>query len=351
MTSKNIQNLATALWLFLATPASHAKFQSTGAYSAETGNLAQDTYNALVGDAHQAAANGTDKMLQDWDTILNTETWGQSFVDALVAFRTDMLALTTVALKETAIDGWVNDSNHFDSAGSWVGTSQQKSDLPEIILEDGGAGDIFKATIGGIQFTVGFAPETAASQEHVMTNTTVALRNLIAADTTITSRAIITSIQNEVLIEPKAGEQPLLVEIQAIDNGTAPVAYAFTYNPGNNNPPPVHPLTPVVSNVTAAQVPNTKLMEIFFDLAVEDNHPCTITVKWSIDNGATYPHTATAVSGKAGPGILPGVMHGITWDMEIDWNQQFTQTGRIKVIASRDPFDGTYGTAANSPTE
>ncbi len=98
-------------------------------------------------------------------------------------------------------------------------------------------------------------------------------------------------------------------------------------------------LTPVVENVTAAQVANTKNMEIFFDLKVNDGQPCTITVKWSVDNGSTYPLTATAVTGAAGPGIQPGEGLKVTWDMSVDWDNQFTQTGRIRVIASRIPPD------------
>lgn len=100
-----------------------------------------------------------------------------------------------------------------------------------------------------------------------------------------------------------------------------------------------NPLTPVVSNVSVAQVAGTKNMEIFYDLAVEDSNPCTVTVLWSTDNGATYNLTATAVTGAAGAGIAPGVGLKITWDMSVDWDNQFTQTGRIKVVASRDPID------------
>ena len=101
--------------------------------------------------------------------------------------------------------------------------------------------------------------------------------------------------------------------------------------------------TPVVENVTAAQVEGTKTMEIFYDLKVSDGHPCTVTVKWSTDNGDTYPLTATAVVGDAGPGVEPGPGLSVTWDMGVDWNDKFTQEGRIKVIASRIPHDYVPG--------
>jgi hypothetical protein len=95
--------------------------------------------------------------------------------------------------------------------------------------------------------------------------------------------------------------------------------------------------------VTAGQVEGTKTMEIFYDLKVSDEHPCVVTVKWSTDNGDTYPLTATSIVGDAGPGVQPGEGLSVTWDMGVDWNDKFTQEGRIKVIASRIPHDYKAG--------
>ena len=106
--------------------------------------------------------------------------------------------------------------------------------------------------------------------------------------------------------------------------------------------------TPVVENVTAAQIEGTKLMEIFYDLKVSDNRDCVVTVKWSTDNGNSFPLTATALVGAAGPGVVPGDGLKVTWDMGVDWNNQFTQSGRIKIIASRIPAD--YTPAGSTPT-
>ncbi len=101
--------------------------------------------------------------------------------------------------------------------------------------------------------------------------------------------------------------------------------------------------TPEVLNVTASQVEGTKVMAIFYDLKVSDGHPCVITVKWSTDNGEAYPLTATALVGAAGPGIDPSDGLAISWDMGKDWDNKFTQTGRIKIIASRIPHDYVPG--------
>ena len=127
-----------------------------------------------------------------------------------------------------------------------------------------------------------------------------------------------------------------------------------TANPEENDGPTDEPgeeggnRTPVVENVTAAQIEGTKLMEIFYDLKVSDNRDCVVTVKWSTDNGNSFPLTATALVGAAGPGVVPGDGLKVTWDMGVDWNNQFTQSGRIKIIASRIPAD--YNPAGSTPT-
>ena len=134
-----------------------------------------------------------------------------------------------------------------------------------------------------------------------------------------------------------SGEGDTLPTLSAssTDNGTEPTASTYVLLP----PQPDINVTPVVTNVTAHQVEGTKDLEIFYDLAVADGHSCTITVKWSTDNGATFPLTATAVTGAAGPGMTPGVGKSIIWDMGVDWDNQFTQTGRIKITASCEELE------------
>ena len=159
--------------------------------------------------------------------------------------------------------------------------------------------------------------------------------------------------------------QPILHTIQLLGSQSKrmqdpddPAENPDTENPEENyrseRPEPESPegeggnRTPVVENVTAAQIEGTKLMEIFYDLKVSDNRDCVVTVKWSTDNGNSFPLTATALVGAAGPGVVPGDGLKVTWDMGVDWNNQFTQSGRIKIIASRIPAD--YNPAGSTPT-
>jgi hypothetical protein len=93
--------------------------------------------------------------------------------------------------------------------------------------------------------------------------------------------------------------------------------------------------TPDVSNVTAAQLIGTKLLRINYDLSVSDGRACTVTIRWSTDNGENFDLTATAVTGDVGPGVAPGKDLEATWDMGVDWDNKYTEDGRIEVIASR----------------
>jgi formylglycine-generating enzyme required for sulfatase activity/ubiquitin len=93
--------------------------------------------------------------------------------------------------------------------------------------------------------------------------------------------------------------------------------------------------TPDVSNVIASQIVGTKLLRINYDLSVSDGRPCTVTIRWSTDNGETFDTTATAVIGAVGPGVAPGEKLEAIWDMGVDWDNKYTEDGRVEVIANR----------------
>ena len=101
--------------------------------------------------------------------------------------------------------------------------------------------------------------------------------------------------------------------------------------------------TPVVDNVQARQIKGTKLLRITYDLRVVDNFPCNITIRWSTDNGDTFPLTATAVTGAVGPGVKQGKNLEVIWDMAVDWDNKFTDEGQVEIIASRIPTPDDEG--------
>jgi len=92
---------------------------------------------------------------------------------------------------------------------------------------------------------------------------------------------------------------------------------------------------PKVENVTAAQRPGTKLVDITYDLTLDATEPSAYVELWfSYDNGRTFPISAAAVTGDAQAGQATGVGKAVVWDAEVDWDQKFTQKGKIRVIAT-----------------
>ena len=89
---------------------------------------------------------------------------------------------------------------------------------------------------------------------------------------------------------------------------------------------------PVVSNLTAAQRPGTKLVDITYDVTA-DTPTVRVTLEISSDGGATYNLPVTAVSGAVGDSVALGTGRTITWNAEVDWNENFTPQTRFRVVA------------------
>jgi formylglycine-generating enzyme required for sulfatase activity len=81
----------------------------------------------------------------------------------------------------------------------------------------------------------------------------------------------------------------------------------------------------------------TKLVDIQYNL--DGNRSMFVEFFFSLDGGVTFPVACTAVTGDAGPGVEYGVGKTAVWDAAQDWNQNFTDRGRIMVKA-------TYGNQA-----
>jgi formylglycine-generating enzyme required for sulfatase activity len=96
---------------------------------------------------------------------------------------------------------------------------------------------------------------------------------------------------------------------------------------------------PKVENVTAAQRAGTKIVDISYDLTLDASEPSAFVEVWfSYDNGRTFPIPATSVTGDVNAGQATGVGKTAEWDASIDWDQKFTEKGKIRIIA-------TYGAA------
>lgn len=94
---------------------------------------------------------------------------------------------------------------------------------------------------------------------------------------------------------------------------------------------------PVISNVRASQRAGTKLVDITYDIADADGDLQTIQVYVSADSGFSYRIPAVSFTGAVGANVAPGVNKKIVWDAGHDWNGQFVEACKVRVLAS----DGT----------
>jgi len=95
-----------------------------------------------------------------------------------------------------------------------------------------------------------------------------------------------------------------------------------------------HAGPPVVTNVVASQRANTKLVDIRYDVSDTDNDLLKVRIEISHDGGNTYAVPALNLTGDIGAGITPGADKLIVWNAGIDWDGEFSETMRVKVIAS-----------------
>lgn len=87
---------------------------------------------------------------------------------------------------------------------------------------------------------------------------------------------------------------------------------------------------PVVSNVRAQQRLGTKLVDITYDLADSDGGPIFITCQLF---AGTTPLPAFSLSGDIGTGVMPGTNKTIVWNAGQDWNRQYTNQGKVRIVA------------------
>jgi formylglycine-generating enzyme required for sulfatase activity len=88
----------------------------------------------------------------------------------------------------------------------------------------------------------------------------------------------------------------------------------------------------VVSNISAAQRANSRLVDITYDVAA-DFPTVSVSLQVSSNGGSTFTVPATTLSGAIGAGVATGTAKKITWDAGADWSGQYSTQMRFKVIA------------------
>lgn len=91
---------------------------------------------------------------------------------------------------------------------------------------------------------------------------------------------------------------------------------------------------PVVSNVTAVQRAGTKLVDITYNVADSDGDTLKIRVEISDNAGTLYSVPAFSFTGAVGDTVTPGNGKTIVWDAGVDWDGEYSDQMKVKVIAT-----------------
>jgi formylglycine-generating enzyme required for sulfatase activity len=90
---------------------------------------------------------------------------------------------------------------------------------------------------------------------------------------------------------------------------------------------------PVVTNVVAVQRTDTKLVDINYSVFDDDGDLLRIRVEVSDNAGNTYSVPAFSMTGDIGDNVVTGANKHIVWDAGKDWDGEYSDLMRVKVIA------------------
>jgi hypothetical protein len=94
---------------------------------------------------------------------------------------------------------------------------------------------------------------------------------------------------------------------------------------------PLYAADPVVSNVRASQRAESKLVDIWYNVADDDGDRQTVSVAVTVDGS---PLATSSFSGHVGPNVTPGNNRHIVWDADADWSGQFSSAVRFTITAN-----------------
>jgi len=108
---------------------------------------------------------------------------------------------------------------------------------------------------------------------------------------------------------------------------------------------------PVVTGVTASQRTGTKIVDISYNLVLDTGQTAFVELWFSPDNGLTYPIRCMDVNGSVDANVsgIPAAK-SVQWNAESDWDQKFTNAGKIRVIATYGDSPSGFGGSGNGDT-
>jgi len=98
--------------------------------------------------------------------------------------------------------------------------------------------------------------------------------------------------------------------------------------------PAAQAAVPVVTNVVASQQASNKLVDIYYDVFDDDGDTLKVRVEVSDNGGNLYSVPAFTFTGDIGEGVTTGASKHIVWDAGADWDGEYSDQMRVKVIAA-----------------
>lgn len=90
---------------------------------------------------------------------------------------------------------------------------------------------------------------------------------------------------------------------------------------------------PIVSNLTASQRADTKVVDISYDLVAPGFPLVAVSLQISSDGGVTWTVPVSTASGDIGSSVALGMGKVIVWNAGIDWPQSYSTQMRFRVVA------------------
>jgi formylglycine-generating enzyme required for sulfatase activity len=95
---------------------------------------------------------------------------------------------------------------------------------------------------------------------------------------------------------------------------------------------------PLVENIVASQRTTegnkTKLVDVQYDLQLDEGQKAYVEIWFSPDGGLNYPIRCQDITGDVDANVSGGSGKIAVWNAAVDWDNQFTNKGKIRVIAT-----------------
>jgi len=109
--------------------------------------------------------------------------------------------------------------------------------------------------------------------------------------------------------------------------------------------------SPTVTNIRASQRENTKLVDIYYDVAYSGSSNVSITCEVSTNSGASYNVPAESFSGDYGAMVSTGTDRLIVWNAGVDWDENYSEQVRVRITANAPRFtDNGDGSITDNKT-